>query len=90
MSIAFYITLFGLIVLFAFFVFIIFENVGENLIMPVLIIFISILVLLTMVMFRFGVNVAETRMYEQIRDDVNITNHKLYRKWIIDNPKEEK
>jgi hypothetical protein len=31
--------------------------------------------------------IAEHKMYKQIRDDVNITSHKLYQKWLIDNPK---
>ena len=58
---------------------------------------VPILGVLTVVMFlsaalsiKFGVTLAEKAMYKQIRDDVNITSHKAYRKWLIDNPKLEK
>lgn len=45
-------------------------------------------VLVSLGTWRIGIYNAETKMYEQIRDDVNITNHKLYKKWLIDNPKD--
>ena len=39
--------------------------------------------------FVSGIKYAEHELYRQIRDDVDIKSHKLYRKWLIDNPKEK-
>jgi hypothetical protein len=55
-------------------------------------VFIEVNVVLAIVFTSFitakvSITVAEHKMYKQIRDDVNITSHKLYQKWLIDNPK---
>lgn len=36
-----------------------------------------------------AIKTAEHKMYEQIRDGVDIKSHILYKKWLLDNPKGE-